>query len=100
MPIEINITELRLVVNRILDHIERDLGHATVRLSEDNYWDAADEERYDFTKCPKNFEHGQLSDDWEFLSSILRDKDQAVALMLIHAAPLLRRIGEQVGQQV
>jgi hypothetical protein len=98
MAVEINIAELRLVINRILDHIERDLGHANVKLDEDNYWDVADEERYDFAKSPKNFEHGQLHDDWEFLSSILRDKDQAVALMLIHAAPLLRRIGEQVGQ--
>ena len=95
MALEINISELRLVINRILDHIEHDLGHASVKLDEDDYWDVADEERYDFTKSPENFEHGQLHDDWEFLSSILKDKDQAVALMLIHAAPLLRYVGEQ-----
>jgi hypothetical protein len=98
MDVEINISELRLVVNRILDHIEHDLGHKSVKLDQDNYWDVSDEERYDFTKTPKNFEHGQLYDDWEFLSSILKDKDQAVTLMLIHLAPLLRRIAEQVRQ--
>jgi hypothetical protein len=94
--LEIQLSELRLVLNRILDHIEHDLGKARVRLDQDDYWDVADEERYDFTKSPQNFEHGQLGDDWEFLSAILKDKDQAVALMLMHAAPLLRCIGEQV----
>ena len=39
----------------------------------------------------------------EFATGILpwrriKDKDQAVSPMLIHVAPLLRRIGEQVGQ--
>lgn len=98
MVVEIKLSELRLVINRILDHIEHDLGRASVSLDQDDYWDVADEERYDFTKSPQNFEHGQLHDDWEFLSSILNDKDQAVALMLIHAAPLLRCVGEEVGQ--
>ncbi len=98
MDVEIKLSELRLVVNRILDHIEHDLGLLSVKLDQDDYWDVTDGERYDFTKSPENFGHGQLHDDWEFLSSILKDKDQAVALMLIHVAPLLRCIGEEVGQ--
>lgn len=32
MALEINISELRLVTNRILDRIEHDLGHASVNL--------------------------------------------------------------------
>ena len=98
MAVEIKLSELRTVVNRILDHIEHNLGRTSVKLDQDSYWDVASGERYDFTKSPENFEHGQLQDDWEFLSSILKDKDQAVALMLIHAAPLLRYLGEEVGQ--
>lgn len=96
--VEIKVSDLRLVIDRILDHIERDLGRSTVTLRQDSYWDVADEERYDFTKTPKSFEHGQLHDDWQFLASILKDKDQAVSLMLIHVAPLLRCLGEEVGQ--
>ena len=53
---------------------------------------------YDLTKDPIEFGHGQLSHDWEFLSSILKDKELAVALMLIHAAPILHYIGEEIGQ--
>jgi hypothetical protein len=98
MGVEIRISEIREVVNRILDHIEHDLSLPAVRLSQDDYWDVLDDERYDFSKSPNSFGHGRLHDDWEFLSSILKDKDQAVALMLIHAAPLLRWLGEEVGQ--
>ena len=64
--LSIEISELRLVVNRILDHIENDLGQAQVTLDQDDYWDVANAERYDFTKVPENFEHGQLRDDWSF----------------------------------
>lgn len=98
MAIEIKISELRSILNTILDHIEKDLGHAVVSIDADSYWDVSDSERYVFTKSPENLGHGQLNDDWEFLSPILEDKEQAVSLMLIHAAPLLRRIGEQIGQ--
>ena len=98
MDVEIKLSELRTVLNRILDHIENDLGHATVKLESDDYWEVADADRYDLTKGPEGYVVGQLHDDWGFLSSILKDKDQAVALMLIHAAPLLRCIGQEVGQ--
>jgi hypothetical protein len=94
----VRISDLKLVINRILDHISNDLGLDSVNIDQDSYWDVADDERYVFSKTPENFGHGQLQDDWQFLSSILRDKDQAVSLMLIHAAPLLRRIGEQIGR--
>jgi hypothetical protein len=97
MAVEINIAELRLAVNRILDHIEKDLGHVSVQLDQDDYWDVPDNARYDFTKSPEEHVVGKLHDDWQFLSSVLKDKDQAVALMLIHAVPLLRRLAEQIG---
>lgn len=96
---EIEISELRLVINRILDHIEHCLGKSKITLDHNDYWDVAYEERYDFGKSPQKFDHGQLADDWEFLSTIIKDKDQAVTLMLLHAAPLLRRIGEQNHQE-
>jgi hypothetical protein len=98
MTIEIKISDMRLVINRILDHIEHDLGLTAVKLSQDSYWEVSYNQRYDFTKTPTDYDHGQLYDDWEFLTSILKDNDQAVSLMLIHAAPLVRWLGEKVGQ--
>jgi hypothetical protein len=96
MAIEIKIAELRSAINRILNHIEYDLGMIKIALDKDHYWDMFSEDIYDLAKDPKNFGVEQLGDDWEFLSGILKDKDRAVALMLIHASPLPRRIGEQV----
>ena len=36
MDVEIKIVDLRLVVGRILDHIEYDLGHTVVKLDQDD----------------------------------------------------------------
>ena len=96
--LKIDVAELRTVINRILDHIEYDLGKREVILKQDAYWDVPDDVRYNFTSDPSGYAVGQLSDDWDFLKSILKDKDQAVSLMLIHVAPILLCLGEEVGQ--
>jgi hypothetical protein len=72
--LEIKISDLYLIMNHILDHIENDLHQAKIEFDKDNYWDVTRQERYDFTKTPQNFEHAQLTDDWEFLSVILMTK--------------------------
>ncbi|MDR0234492.1 MAG: hypothetical protein LBI31_06820 [Zoogloeaceae bacterium] len=97
MDVEIKIADLRLAINRILDHIENELGHTSVALGQDYYWEVHDADKYDFNKTPNNnYMVGNLYDDWEFLSATLKDKDQAIAYMVVHAAPLLRYIGEEV----
>jgi hypothetical protein len=98
MALKVNVSEMRIIVNRILDHIEHDLGKGSVSLTQDDYWEVADNERYDFTKSPDACAVGKLHDDWEFLRAILKDKDQAVALMLVYVAPILRGLGEEIGQ--
>lgn len=98
MALEIEINDLRQVANRIFDHIQKDLKIDKVRIEQDYYWDIPKDKLYDPTKDPSDLVLGQLYDDWDFLSSILADKEQAVSLMLIHLAPLLRYIGEEVGQ--
>ena len=98
MVVEIKITDLRLVVNRILDHIENDLGCMVVKLNENYYWDVSAKMRYEYDfglEGSEGYEHRQLYDDWKFLSPILQDEDRAVWPLLIHVAPLLRYIGEK-----
>jgi hypothetical protein len=96
MDLEIKISELRMVVNRIFDHIENELGQRIISLSQDDYWELGQIDRYDFTKDPSRHEVGKLYDDWEFLSAILTDENNSVPYMLVHLAPLLRFIGEEV----
>jgi hypothetical protein len=99
MPVEVNISELRTIISKIFDHIEHDLGVRSVPLTQDDYWTVLSRERFDLTKCPDVCGVGKLYDDWAFLQPLLdKDKDQAVSLMLIHVAPILRWLGEEVGQ--
>lgn len=96
----VNIGELRRIVNDLLDHVESVNG-PELRLDQDYYWDLNSEAMYDVTKKVSNVDLvGSLGDSWEFLLNMQRDdiKQDGPSLMLIHAAPLLRYIGEKVGQ--
>lgn len=98
MTVKIDLARLRRITNRIFDHMERDLGLTDVALDQDDYWHAMSPEKYNVLDRPRDLGIGKLSDDWEFLCNLSDDRREAVALMLIHVAPLLERIGEQVGQ--
>lgn len=90
---------LKDLVNLILDHIIRDLGIESVEITpdEDFYWDMDKRYLYNVQNKEPVLDIGRLADDWEFLSKMER-REEAVALMMIHAAPLLRYIGEKIGQ--
>jgi hypothetical protein len=97
MDLKIKVADLREVTNRILDHIENDLKISEISVDKDYYWDIPDDRLYS-QEDPSGFVLSQLFDDWEFLAPILSDKEQAVSIMFIHLAPLLRYIGQKVGQ--
>lgn len=100
MAAELDIRELKAVIDAIFDHIIHDVKveKLTIKDEQDFYWDVPSNELYSVKGRQPQLEVGKLADDWEFLQAILKDKDQAVALMLIHAAPLLRQIGQEIGQ--
>ena len=95
---EVNLSDLRRKINLIFDHIEIDLGITQITLDQEDYWHAMPPEKYDVRHEIKDLGIGKLSDDWEFLCNMTDDRREAVALMLLHVAPLLECIGEQVGQ--
>ncbi len=97
MNLAINIADLRKITNLIFDHMEHDLDITSIVIEEDYYWDIPSKELYKVEGDHPSPGIGQLYDDWEFLSKI-RDREQAVSLMMIHVAPLLRYIGEKIGQ--
>jgi hypothetical protein len=92
------IGDLKAVVNLILDHIVHDLKIEAVQIEEDFYWDVDSKYLYDVQTTASDLSIGSLRDDWEFLTKMGNDRRDAVSLMLIHVAPLLRYIGEKVGQ--
>lgn len=97
---EIDLHTLKQVTNAILDHIINDLKIKKIAIKGDRdfYWEVPSDRLYAVKKEQPQLDMGRLSDDWEFLVPIKDDKNQAVALMLIHLAPLLRYLGEEIGQ--
>jgi hypothetical protein len=94
---EIDIEKLRSITNLIFDHIIEDVKIKQIELRKDYYWDIDTEQLYNMKNDPIELGVGQLYDDWEFLTKI-ENRDEAVAYMLTHLAPLLRYIGEEIGQ--
>jgi hypothetical protein len=100
MAFEIDLLELKRVVDRLLDHAVRDLHIARVEIKEDHYWHVDGDALYDMTKTPAEendgLDIGSLSEDWEFASALLRDENEPIAPLLAKVVPLLRYIGERV----
>lgn len=95
----VNIAELRRLVNDLLEHAES-INGPELPLDQDYYWELGSDAMYDMTSRVSNVELvGSLGDSWEFLLSMQGDaiKEEGPTRMLIHAAPLLRYIGEKVG---
>jgi hypothetical protein len=96
-PTTINIPELRRIVNELLLHAER-LAGQSVAIDSDFYWDLPSPEMWDVSKdIPKVDQVGSLGDDLGFLRSMSEIEEHGPSLNLIHAAPLLRYLGEKVG---
>ncbi len=96
----IHLAELRRIINDLLEHAEQVNGPEFV-LEQDYYWDLDNEAVYGFSsEAPKPEGVGSLGDDWEFLLNLRGSdiKEDGPSLMLIHAAPLLRYIGEKLGR--
>ena len=95
---EIDVGKLRLITESIFDHIETDLGVESVALDEDYYWVVPDTALYSVDKSPPQLDIGQLSEDLSFLEDLPKDREQAVSLMFLHLAPLLRYLALKIGQ--
>ena len=96
---EIDVEQLRTVINRLLDHVVKVRGVRRVDLGGDFYWDIDQSEAYDPTQKPTEIDLGSFPDDWDFLENVREGKD-IVAVQLTQVAPILRRLGEQLGESL
>jgi hypothetical protein len=94
--LHLNCRELKTVIDTIFDRLLAASPDMTViiRKNEDCYWEVPDDRLFDVASVQPQLDVGRLTDDWEFLQPLLDDKEQAVRLMLIHVAPLLRLVGQ------
>ena|SRR5205807_2097868 len=95
---EIDVKALKGAVNAILDHLIDDLGLDKIKIEEgsDHYWHCPASEIHDMSKKPIGLDVGSLGDDVDFVKLIKRGQSGDVSYNLVHVAPLLRYIAENV----
>lgn len=92
------IEDLRVICNRIFDHIQNDLELRDLKLEDDYYWEIDDSLLFKVATRPEIVEIGSLLDDYEFVRSSVTSDSEVPSLMLIHVSPLLRYLGNRIGQ--
>lgn len=96
---EIDLVQLREIVNRLLDHAIETRGVKRCELKDNYYWSVPESSLYDVDNKPPQLEVGSLIDDWKFVLSVL-DKDKSpVAYQLTEVAPLLQYVGKVLGSE-
>ncbi len=96
---QIDIVELKQVIDRLFDHIIETKGVRQCEFDKDNYWNVPSQELFE-ANDPKELDIGSLSDDWEFLSKLLKPENKPVACQLTQVAPILRYLGEYLGEKL
>jgi hypothetical protein len=97
---EIDLVELKAVIDRLLDHVIETRGVRTVALEDRYDWEVPAPARYRTEVDPGALDVGNLADDWEFVSRLLREENQPVAYQLTELAPLLAYIGEALAKDL
>ncbi len=97
---EIDLVELRAVVNRLLDHVIKTRGVRTLALERPYYWEVPAPERYNVEAEPAELEVGNLADDWAFVVRLLQRSNQPVAYQLTELAPLLDYVGQALADEL
>jgi hypothetical protein len=96
MAFEVAFSDLRRVVNRLLDHAQEKLGSDVLIVEEDYYYHIPEDWRYQMYSPPGQPDIGSLHDDWEFCRTLVDPENEPVSLLLDELAPLLSYIGLRV----
>jgi hypothetical protein len=88
----IDIARLRAMTDAVFDHLVAEHG-PTIRLPNDYYWHVSHDEQYDMTGQPDANQIGQISEDWQFLESMVADGGM-ISYGLVWISSILHAIGE------
>jgi len=91
----VNVSDLRALTEQLFSHLEKN-GHNSIEISNDYYWDIPKECRYDPTQEPKDFNLGQITDDWAELLKILEGSSEPIGYALVWLSSILRAAGEEI----
>lgn len=87
--------DLRKAVAVMLSHLD-ETGQNSVEIEDDYYWVIPQKECYNPYSTPTatNLTLGQLSDDWNEISSIISGQREPIGYSLVWLAAIIRRVGE------
>jgi hypothetical protein len=97
---EIDVLQLKIVIDRLFAHVIETRGVGRVDLGSDYYWNVPSTKKYEMSQEPDDLDVGRLSDDWQMISRLLEPSIEPVAFQLTEVAPLLRRLGEVLGAEL
>ena len=93
---EMSISDLRAAIDRILAHVEDDLGVKSIKLEHDYYWKISDEQVFSMEREPSSVNVGSLFEDIENLKKVLEGDVHVQSIMLRYAAPLLHYVSGKI----
>lgn len=95
----INFHDLKVIINKIFDHLEKDVGVTELDIGDSFYHNIDISEKFENFGIPPEPGLGDLIDDLEFLLPLVeQDREMAVSLMFMHISPLLKYIAHRIGQ--
>lgn len=89
----IEVKELYKAIELILSHLEQS-GQSQFEINDDYYWAISNDESYNPYITPTRLTLGQLTDDWNEISSILDGKKEPLGYSLVWISAIMKRIGE------
>lgn len=97
---EIDLVQLKKIVDRLFEHVIETRGVKTLQLEKDYYWNIPDDAVYKMDSKPAELNIGSLSDDWGFISGLLKTDADPVAYQFTEVSPLLRYLGETLSRDL
>lgn len=92
---DINISDLRKLINILSDELEKLEGKNVVVLEDDLYWNILDEELYNPYHEPAQLTMGNLSEDWELLQKVVSGERGMIDYDLYKLTSILRFLGKK-----
>jgi hypothetical protein len=96
---EIELAQLKVIVDRLLDHAINSRGVSKITVDKIYYWAVPEESRYNMEDKPSELEVGSLDDDWDFIKSLSNKQTDPVIYQLTEVAPLLSYLGETLSKE-
>ncbi|BAP33324.1 transcription-repair coupling factor [Chryseobacterium sp. StRB126] len=91
---DINISDIRKLINILSDKLEKLEDKNVVVLEDDLYWNILDEELYSPYHEPAQLTMGSVSEDWEFLQKVVNGEREMIDYDLYKLASILKFLGK------